>query len=136
MDKTLIALLPFFGVVTGAFLQYIFTNLRERQSQKKQLKIKAYADYALAAAELSSRDKNMHAMARVKLTDAKVRIAIYGSEQVVKYIADFDRNGANLANFEGKKRFIKIIKTMRAENKKDNVTHEDFAQVLFSSDLT
>lgn len=132
MDQTiLLALLPLAGVILGAFLQ----STREKKNQKKALKIKSYTDYLQAAATLSSKDQSKHVDARVLLTDAKIRIAIYGSKEVISHIAAFDRMGSSLVNDQGMNAFMKITSAMRSEDTKDEIKKADMAQLIFGRDL-
>lgn len=130
-QTVLLALLPLAGVVIGAFLQ----STRERKNQKKALKIKAYTDYLQAAATLSSKDQSKHIDARVLLTDAKIRIAIYGSKEVITNIAAFDRSGASLINADGMNSFLKITSAMRSEEINDQIKKADMGQLIFGRDL-
>ena len=130
-QTVLLALLPLAGVILGAFLQ----STRESKNQKKALKIKAYTDYLQAAATLSSKDQSKHVDARVLLTDAKIRIAIYGSKEVITNIAAFDRMGSFLTNADGMNAFMKITSAMRAEDTKDEIEKADMAQLIFGRDL-
>lgn len=130
-QTVLLGLLPLAGVILGAFLQ----STRERKNQKKALKIKAYADYLQAAATLSSKDQSKHIDARVLLTDAKIRIAIYGSKKVITNIAAFDRMGSSLTNADGMNSFLKITSAMRSEDTKEEIKKSDMAQLIFGRDL-
>lgn len=131
-QTVLLGLLPLAGVILGAFLQ----STRERKNQKKALKIKAYTDYLQAAATLSSKDLSKHVDARVLLTDAKIRIAIYGGKEVITRVAAFDRMGSSLINTDGMNAFLKITSAMRAEDTKNQIKNADMAQLLFGRDLS
>jgi len=128
------ALLAFAGVVLGAFLQYILQLRKERTTQKQTLKIKAYTDYLQAAAVLSNKDVAKHVEARTLLTDARLRLLIYGSSKLIEHIAIFDRTGANLNTMEGMKTFLPVITLMRDDNIKDVIKKEDMIRVLFGRD--
>lgn len=128
------ALLAFAGVVLGAFLQSILHLRRERATQKQTLKIKAYTDYLQAAAALSNKDITKHGEARTLLTDARLRILIYGSLKVIANIAAFDRTGSDLTSPEGMKTFLPIISSMREGDLKDKIKKEDMIRILFGRD--
>lgn len=128
------ALIAIAGVVLGAFLQSMLQLRRERVTQKQTLKIKAYTDYLQAAAALSSKDATKHVEARTLLTDARLRLLIYGSSKLVEYIAIFDRTGAHLHTVEGMRAFLPVITLMRNDNVKDKIKKEDMIRVLFGRD--
>ena len=131
MNQTLLlAVLPLAGVALGAFLQ----SKRDLSNQKKTLKIKAYTDYLQAAAALSNKDTGKHDEARTLLTDARLRILIYGSSKIVGHIATFDRTGANLHTIEGMRTFLPVMTLMREDNLNDKIKKEDMTRILFGQD--
>jgi len=135
MNQTaLTILLPLAGVIVGAFLQSILQLRRERVSQKQTLKVKAYTDYLQSAAALSSKDVSKHNEARTLLTDARLRILIYGSAKVIENIATFDRTGAHLHTTEGMKTFLPVILSMREGSSKEKIKKEDMLRILFNLD--
>ena len=138
MDQTtltiLLPLLPLAGVMLGAFLQSFLQLKRERITQKQTLKIKAYTDYLQAAASLSSRDVNKHGEARTLLTDARLRILIYGSLKVITNMAAFDRTGSDLTSTEGMNTFLPVISSMREGDSKEKIKKEDMTRILFARD--
>ena len=128
------ALIAIAGVVLGAFLQSMLQLRRERVTQKQTAKIKAYTDYLQAAATLSNKDVTKHVEARTLLTDARLRLLIYGSSKLIEHIAIFDRTGANLHTMEGMKTFLPVITLMRDDNVKNKIKKEDMIRVLFGRD--
>lgn len=131
MNTLLLAVLPLAGVALGAFLQ----TRRELKNQKKTLKIKSYTDYLQACAQMASKDVGKHSDAKTALADAKARITIYGSAEVIKEIADFDRHGARVDSPEDMKRFLRITLSMRDAESKDKAKNEDIARLLFGVDI-
>lgn len=135
MNQTLLTIfLPFVGVIVGAFLQSILHSRRERATQKQLLKIKAYTDYLQAVAALSGRDTSKHNEARTLLSEARLKMLIYGSSKLIGYIAIFDRTGAQLHTTEGMKTFLPVMMMMRDENVKDKIKKEDMVRILFGQD--
>jgi hypothetical protein len=133
-QTTLTILLPLAGIVVGAILQSFLQIRRERASHKQVLKIKAYTDYLQAAATLSSKDTSKHIDARTLLSDARLRILIYGSSKLVEHIAIFDRTGASLHTMEGMRTFLPVITLMREDNLKDKIKEKDLIRILFGRD--
>jgi hypothetical protein len=130
----LLPLLSLVGVIVGAFLQSFFQLRRERATQKQALKIKAYTDYLQAVSTLSGKVVERHNEARIALTDAKMRILIYGSKDVITNIAMLDRVGSNLRSSEGANAFVSVTSAMRGDSDQSTVTREDITQILFSRD--
>lgn len=130
MNTVLIAL---GSVVLGGVLTYILQLRKDRITQKQTLKIKAYTDYMQAAAALSSKDVAKHQEARTLLTDARLRILLYGSSEVIANMATFDRAGADLTTQEGMKAFIPVIYSMREGDGKQ-IKQDDVTRVLFGRD--
>jgi hypothetical protein len=129
----LLPLLSFTGVVIGAFLQSFLQLRREKVTQKQTLKIKAYTDYLHAVSTLSG-NLDKHDEARIQLTDAKMRILIYGSPRVIENIAALDRIGSNLRSVDGAKAFVLVTSAMREDGAQQKVRREDISQILFSRD--
>jgi len=68
-----------------------------------------------AASTLSGSITTKHDEARILLTDAKMRMLIYGSAKVISDVAAFDRSGSNLKSLEGAKMFVSITSSMRED---------------------
>ena len=138
MDQTtltiLLALLPLAGGIVGAFVQSFLHSRREQSNQQQTLKIKAYTDFLQAAAALSGKDGSKHNEARTLLTDARLRILIYGSQEVISNIAIFDRTGSRANTPEGRNTFLPIISSMRSEDSKGKIKKEDMLRILFGEE--
>jgi hypothetical protein len=128
------ALIAFGGVVLGALLQSFLQLRKDKITQKQTLKVKAYTDYLQAASTLSGSIASKHDEARILLTDAKMRILIYGSPRVISDVAAFDRSGSNLKSLEGAKMFVSITSSMREDGLQQKIRKEDITQILFSRD--
>ncbi len=128
--------LPFLGVVAGAILQYIFTNIREQKNQKQKLKTQAYVDFLKGVSgQMLDNPEQSKLEYRTLLADAKMRISIYGSSKVIKSIADLTRSGAVLDTPERQRLFIQICQTMREESNKEPIPFLDTSQIIFNRDI-
>ena len=91
----LATLLPIIGIIIGATLQYIFSKSSETHKQHFISKNQAYIDYLKCVSDLANLAKFKNERNRndiLALTaDAKTRICIYGSKDVIKHMADFIR---------------------------------------------
>ncbi len=93
--------LSFFGVVIGASLQYIFTRYLETQRHRRELRTQAYLDYFQSVSEQVHRDEFQGSQDRDPLgrvADAKARICLYGSREVVHAFAVFEELGAMISS--------------------------------------
>jgi len=135
------ALLPMVGIIIGAILQYSFSRHSDELKHQKNLKTQAYVDFLKGVSGLTvayrNNDKNKEQEFMTLLVDAKTRISIYGSKEVIQKIANFWRADAQVDTPEQKHLFIEICQAMRSDNlKKDQqVENKDISQLLFSVDL-
>ena len=107
------SVLPLIGVLIGAGLQFIFGKTLESRKQLSLQKGQAYADYfrAMSAAGTQGSSKETLALA----TDAKTRVCIYGSPEVVSRLGDFERAGAIVASGDGQAAVVRLLKAMRKD---------------------
>lgn len=127
-------------LILGAIITYAFSRKGEYEKKKGDLKIQSYLDFLRGASGIAANQKKSkdETEPMILLLDAKARISIYGTGNVIKAIADFWRHGATLDSPENMKRFIYIIQVMRKENfktKKVNVKDDEISQLLFSIDI-
>jgi len=116
MDEVMDAILPVIGVVLGAFLQYWFSKNAERDRHVETLRAEAYADYlrAVAAAAHLQSDGDL-VSARRSAADAKTRIAVYGSAEVMSALARFEESGARLNSDVSVAAFVSLVSAMRTK---------------------
>jgi len=140
MPTWIIAILPMVGVLLGATLQYWFSKTSERHKHYQALRTQAYIDFIRGVSNLAiaqrSNDKSKQIESLSSLTDAKIRIVIYGSKSVVNKLANFYRNGAILDNPESRNNFLNMCQAMRLEgfSKNQIVIDNDISQILFEQD--
>ena len=131
MDSIVVGLISIFSVVVGALLQNHFSKLANAEKAFSDARNEAYADFlgGVAAASIGT-DR---AAALLRATDAKTRIAVYGSNAVLQCLADFEKAGSKLQDVDGQKIFLKIIQTMREETKSREIklSPESIGLVLF-----
>lgn len=141
METLLLNTLPIVGVIVGAFLQFHFSKNKDNRQLKRALETQAYTDYLRAVVGLSMshrfNDEEKKREYLSALTEAKSKISIYGSKEVIESLADFEREGANVNTDRQKTLFIKIGQAMRNTNinSTEKVLDKDFGQLFFSIDL-
>ena len=126
--------LPLLGVVVGAALQFWFSRSSEERRGRQTLRSQAYVDFIKAVSSLAAAQRQANQAkvddALVQLTDAKARIVVYGSREVVVALAEFQRQGARL-HAEGIVSFITLCQRMRAEQKTAAISAHDISTILF-----
>ena len=117
----------------GALLQYFFGRTLELRKHAQLQKGQAYADYfrAFAAAATIGRTKDTLA----NLADAKTRICIYGSKEVIARLAAFERSGASTLDLQSKRLVEGLLTEMRRDvgTSAKIGTGDDLAMVLFGA---
>lgn len=122
------ALLPLFGVVIGATMQYWLSRSAESRKQLQLLQSQSYVDYlrvVTKAAHASSPDAAR--LANAEAADAKARMAVYGTSGVITALARFEEAGAVLDNPQTRAAFVVLVGEMRRKKAQAN----DLSLVLF-----
>ncbi|MCO6057963.1 hypothetical protein NG726_14950 [Pseudomonas sp. MOB-449] len=128
------ALLSFLGIIAGAALQYIFTRHLESQRYHRDLRTQAYIDYLKSVCEqailspqpLSSEEKEL----RAKMANSKSRICLYGSEDVVSSLAEFEKLGSKLTADEQRNCFARMVLAMRIDSKGDSKASVENLEII------
>jgi len=137
------AIFSFVGVVVGAFLQYYFTRHLDGQKHHRELRTAAYTDYLKCVSELANLGRNRASQEGRELTfrtaDAKCRICLYGSPDVIGAFANFEQLGAKMETPEQCLAFTDMVSIMRNDSTRGSqVDHADLQTVLlgYSSNAT
>jgi len=124
------AVLPLVGVVVGAALQYWFSRSADYRKQLQLLQAQSYVDYLKAAAKAAhANSPDAVRSAKVETTDAKARMAVYASSQVIAALARFEERGAKLDEPETQGTFVVLVAAMREHA--SAVAASDLKLVLF-----
>ena len=113
MRGILIGILPVLGVVLGALLQHKLAKSKEREAQFASIRQQTYADYVGAVSAVAAA-RSPDSIAQ--LIDAKSRMAIYASNEVIDRLSEFETVGPNLTSPVAKEAFVKLAGQMRAES--------------------
>ena len=99
MGAWAIGILPLVGVVLGAALQFWLESSRRTRATRGNPASQAYADYlrAVAAAGHLRSDDDLRDAHR-DAADAKARIAVYGTAEVIKALSQFEEAGAVISD--------------------------------------
>jgi hypothetical protein len=133
MNNWMTALLPVIGIVIGAALQSWLSRSAERDKHLDVLRAESYSDYlrAVASAAHLTSDEDLVAALR-SAADAKTRIIIYGSVEVVGALARYEEAGAVLSTERSVAAFIALVSAMRST--KAAVSEQDIRLVLLGLD--
>ena len=100
--------------MVGATLQYLFTRSHEQKKHYRLLQTTAYADYLRGVADAAhlNLDSN-EAEIFARIADAKTRICLYGSVEVIALLAAFQKAGGITGNVEQRDAFVRLVQAMR-----------------------
>jgi hypothetical protein len=134
-----IAIISFIGVITGAFLQYLFTQHLENERHYRDLRTQAYMDYLQCVCEQAQFFlKNQSKDAReifARTTDAKARICLYGTKETIKAFSNFEKIGAVMDTPERRRAFSYLVSNMRADSGAEKLPNiEDIEIILLGRD--
>lgn len=109
MEPWAIALLPLVGVVVGATLQFWLSRAAAREQRAEALRSQVYADYLRAVAAAGHYRTNEDRDA----AEAKARIAVYGTAEVIRALSRFEAGGAVISDGPGARAFVALVTAMR-----------------------
>jgi len=121
MSSITTTLLSLGGVIIGALLQFFLSRKGKKDDYFLNLRYEAYKDYIKSAASRSNSE----------MADAKARIAMFGSKEVICNIAELEKIGPVLIKPEALSAFTNIVKEMRGSDNKAN--DEDIKILLFGN---
>lgn len=109
MDTMFTAALPLLGVIVGALLQHVSSKSSEAHRQLATARNSSYVDYLKCVAEsATTRRRDGEFMAR--LADAKARLAVHGTCDVLAALASFEREYPVIDSHSAAKRFLEVVK--------------------------
>lgn len=122
-------------------LKHDLSLLAEQSKRYQELKAQAYVDFHKAAAGIgiaqkwAQKDKELEAT--TLMTDAKARIAVYGSPDVARAVGVFFKEYGALTSPEALTCFIAAVREMRtdAAGLENAVSDNILSRLLFSVDL-
>lgn len=126
-----------FGVVFGAVLQYWFGQRAETRRNVQIRRTEAYVDLIKAISGLAKTSGNPQSDSARQFaalySEARARVAIYGSTTVVARLADFLRSGVEFEAAIVSGALTEVVKAMRADGigTKEPLAPRDLQQVLF-----
>ncbi|TGX56266.1 hypothetical protein E5A73_04050 [Sphingomonas gei] len=112
-DTIIGAIIALSSGIAGAFLQAIVSRRSEYIKVGRQARYDAYADYFKGIAQLShgSDLSSAHAL----IADARGRIALYGSKEVVVAMSKAFEHGPDIQSVEAREDLSSMLAAMRAD---------------------
>jgi hypothetical protein len=125
------AILALLGVLIGAGLQYLFGRTLESRKQLALQKSQAYADYFRSFAALAAHGQTKESLAGA--ADAKTRVCIYGSPDVMRRLVEFENLGSAADSDESRMVIARLCKDMRRDigMKDAGLDEHDLYRILF-----
>jgi hypothetical protein len=118
LPTVLAIVLPLAGVIAGASLQYVFSRFTEAHKELRRLRSEACVDYLRRVSEspwVPAGDSAAQREFLSGLTEAKIRLSVYGSAEVINALAAFEDEGAKIATSRQKNLFLRIVWAMRKD---------------------
>ena len=114
------AAIAFLGVIVGSGLNFLFQRAQKTSELSISEKQKAFTNYleCLGDYAIHGRDdpkQETMIEKRAKLTAAKAKICVYGSQDVLAKMGEFERIGSNLADKNARLKFVDLIDAMRSD---------------------
>jgi hypothetical protein len=140
MNIAWVSIVPtLFAIIAGVITQYVLFYYTDRRKRNADLKMQAYVDLIRSVSELGMAQRHKDAAKekenRIKLLDAKSRIVIYGSQEVIKNLAEFFKEGGVLTNAEERRLFIRVYQAMRNEYQKGKIEDNEVELLIFNGNL-
>ncbi len=140
MNIAWVSIVPtLFAIIAGVITQYVLFYYTDRRKRNADLKMQAYVDLIRSVSELGMAQRHKDAAKekenRIKLLDAKSRIVIYGSQEVIKNLAGFFKEGGVLTNAEERRLFIRVYQAMRNEYQKGKIEDNEVELLIFNGNL-
>jgi len=130
-QSIIVAISSLCGVLLGVGSQYFFGKALESRKQLLLQRSQSYVDFLKAVALVAhgGRSKENLAMA----ADAKTRICVYGSADVIKLLGEFTTIGSNTGSPVGRSKIVELVKEMRKDiGKADrSIAERDLLDILF-----
>jgi hypothetical protein len=137
----IVALVGFAGLITGSGLTYFLNRKTEYAKQFQLLRTQAYVDFIKGWAGMGRSqffgDKEKELEYTILTVESKARISIYGSEKVVKKLAEFIREYNETISQEGAKSYSELINIMRNESigVEDSITKDNITTINVGKDF-
>lgn len=125
------------SLVVGMVVQYYLSRVARREDTARDKRLESYSSYVAGVcrfALINRNDKEETNSARIALATAKSQISIYGSDEVVRALANFERN-PSLKTREATTAFLNAIEAMRADGRITNVSGDELHWLIFSEPL-
>jgi hypothetical protein len=122
MSESLNILTPLFaiiGIIIGATIQSYYARKVENKKQVLYSKTNAYVDYLECMSQSAYLDRNNEdelTQLLARAANAKTRICVYGSKDVIIALTAFEVAGANIYSKENAKIFVRLCSEMRKDH--------------------
>jgi len=132
-----VALISLFSVIVGVSLHYVYTRLIEKRKHSQSLQTETYVSYLRSVGEAeqlrSETDDGRKREILARAIEAKARMCVYGSTEVVDTLARFEGCGGDGLTPEKKELFLNFVSTVRSETNvgEPKLRAESIESILF-----
>ena len=112
----LTALLSILGVLVGALLHHWLSGVAQGRNRLLEARSKAYVDYVSANVKKTRSSTSLDETVLAEIDDAKYRICIYGSEEVLTALAAFEGSERDAPEPQRNDRFLNLCNAMRQDS--------------------
>ena len=115
-DASIATLIALASGLAGAFFQSLFSRRSEYIRAGRQARYEAYADYFKGIAEISHlADAQDRSAAHMLIANARGRIALYGSANVIEAMSRVFNHGADVVSPAAREALAGMLAAMRAD---------------------
>jgi hypothetical protein len=129
------SLLPVIGLIIGAALQYRFNRAIEIRRQVIVARTECYVDYIRCVAQYVNVRENPAKLAKwnAQVLDARARICIYGSHEVIRALARFERSADPAMSDAYVDNVVEVLTAMRkhTDDRPPRGLHAELRAALF-----
>lgn len=115
--SVVVAIIALSGVVVSAIVQYLLGNLSQKTKQTMEIRAQAYLDLLNIVSEIASfsriNEGSMPQEQLTKLTQARSRVVLIGSDSVVKEVHRFFTGHEKLYSEASMQAFSSLVSAMR-----------------------
>jgi hypothetical protein len=130
-QSIIIAVSSLSGALLAVGLQYLFGKALESRKQLLLQRSQSYVDFLKVVALVAQNGPSKENLAAA--ADAKTRICVYGSAEVIKSLSEFTATGSNTNSPIGRSKIIILVKEMRKNIGKIDraIDEKELAVILF-----
>lgn len=113
MEKYLVALIAFLGILAGAILNNFWSRNSAKKTPKTQMRAEAYRDFVVHILHTLAERPDIVLSADSKLREILARLIIFGDSNVVSAVNKFLNKNEESNDTDFRHRFSEVVRAMR-----------------------